>query len=97
MEGNMENGISRDVFLWSYCRALKKVQDKGNGTAIDANEKVDAWQRDIGCAGDTEYEGHGVHHWCHRPPMGKKEMSINWAKTNKQKKVIMTLKYSFLW
>lgn len=42
MEGEMENGISRDVFLSSYCRALKKVQDEGNGTAVDANEKVDA-------------------------------------------------------
>lgn len=38
----MENVISRDVFLCSYSRALKKVQDEGDGTAVDANEKVDA-------------------------------------------------------
>lgn len=71
----MEDGIYRDRSLWSYCGALKKVQDEGDGTAVDANEEVDTWQRDIGCAGDTEYKGHGVHHRCHRPATRGREKS----------------------
>lgn len=38
----MEDGISTVKFQWSYCGALKKVQDKGDGTAVDANKEVDA-------------------------------------------------------
>lgn len=56
--------------LWSYCGALKKVQDEGDGAAVDAYEEVDARQRDVGCAGDTEYDGQRVHHGRHRPPTG---------------------------
>lgn len=62
MDRNLEKGEP-----WSYCGSLKKVQDEGYGAAVDANEEVDTWQRDVGCAGDTEYVGHGVHHGCHRP------------------------------
>lgn len=52
---------------WTYCSALKQVQDEGDGTAVDPDEEVDAGQRDVGCAGDAEDEGHGVHHGCHGP------------------------------
>lgn len=40
--------------LWSYCGVLKKVQDESEGTAVQANEEVDARQRDICCAGNVE-------------------------------------------
>lgn len=63
-------GGSSDMSLWSYCGALKKVQDEGDGAAVDAYEEVDARQRDVGCAGDTEYDGQWVHHGRHRPPTG---------------------------
>lgn len=59
--------------MWSYCGAFKKVQDEGDGTAVDADEEVDTWQRDVGCAGNTEYKGHGVHHGYHRPAKREKE------------------------
>ncbi len=31
----------REKPKWSYCGALKKVQDEGHGTAVDADEEVD--------------------------------------------------------
>lgn len=64
---------SSDMSLWSYCGALKKVQDEGDGAAVDAYEEVDARQRDVGCAGDTEYDGQWVHHGRHRPPTGEND------------------------
>lgn len=63
--------------LWSYCGALKEVQNEGDGTAVDADEEVDTRQRDVGCAGDTEYKGHGVHHGCHRPATREREIKEN--------------------
>lgn len=68
------HGIDRCKSPWSYCGALKKVQDEGDGTAVDANEEVDTRQRDVGCAGHTEYEGHGVHHGRHRPAKRQREI-----------------------
>lgn len=33
--------LQRQVPMVPYCGALKKVQDEGDGTAVDANEEVD--------------------------------------------------------
>lgn len=58
----------RDFLRLSYCALLEKVQDEGDGAAVQANEEVDARQRDIGRAGNPEDVRHGVHHGGHRPP-----------------------------
>lgn len=39
--GRMVDEIYRHQSPWSYCGALKKVQDEGDGTAVDTNEEVD--------------------------------------------------------
>ena len=51
-----------------YRGAWEQVQDEGDGAAVEADEEVDAGERDIGCAWNTEHVGHGVHHGRHGPP-----------------------------
>ena len=53
-----------------YPVVFEELQDEGDGAAVDADEEVDAGQRDVGGAGHAEHVGHGVHHGCHRPPGG---------------------------
>lgn len=64
--------LSQAVLSTHRC-AVKQVKDEGDGTAVDANKQVDAGQRDVGCAGNTEDVGHGVHHGRHRPPAGDRD------------------------
>ena len=48
-----------------YPVVFKELQDEGDGAAVDADEEVDAGERDVGRAGHTEHVGHGVHHGGH--------------------------------
>lgn len=51
-----------------YRVILEEFQNESNGAAVDADEEIDAGQRDVCRAGNTEHVRHGVHHRCHRPP-----------------------------
>lgn len=68
-------GFSSLKTLSSTCPhpiVFKKLQDEGDGAAVDAYEQVDAGQGNIRSAWDAEYVGHGVHHGRHRPPVRKR-------------------------
>lgn len=49
----------------SYPVVFEKLQDEGDGAAVDANEQVDAGQGHIRSTWDVEYVGHGIHHGRH--------------------------------
>lgn len=46
----------------------EELQHKSGHTAIDADEEVHTGEDHVGCAGDLEHEGGGVHERCDGPP-----------------------------
>ena len=47
-----------------------ELHEEGGHAAVDADEEVDAGQHHVGCAGNAEDEGGGVHHGGDGPPKG---------------------------
>lgn len=51
----------------------EELQHKSGHTAIDPDEEVHASEDHVGCAGDLEHEGGGVHERCDGPPIQQKQ------------------------
>lgn len=53
------------VLKGPYPIVFEKLQDEGDGAAVDAYEQVDAGQGHICSTWDVKYVGHGIHHGRH--------------------------------